>query len=47
MLILEIKFGYSFMVIFLTLLFLSRARERSTYMHDLTVREKQMSDAMI
>jgi len=41
--------GYSFMVIFVPLLFPNNAQagENSTYMHDLTEREKQMSGATI
>lgn len=41
--------GYSFMIIFVPLLFPSnaQARENSTYIHDLTEQERQMSGATI
>ncbi|WP_312648974.1 hypothetical protein [Aminipila sp.] len=41
--------GYSFMVIFVPLFFpnSAQARENSTYIHDLTKRERQMSGATI
>ena len=41
--------GYSFIIIFIPLLFpgITQTRKKSTYIHDLTQREKQMSYATI
>jgi hypothetical protein len=41
--------GYSFIIIFIPLLFpgITQTREKSTYIHNLTKREKQMSYATI